>query len=48
MFIIRNLPLYLSESAHTWLEHLPKGRIQSWTDLQPVFMGNFHGTYAFP
>ena len=22
-FIIRNLPLYLADSAHTWLEHLP-------------------------
>jgi hypothetical protein len=28
-FIIRNLPLFLADSARTWLEHLPSNRIQS-------------------
>lgn len=28
-FIIRHLPRYLSNSARTWLEHLPKGKIRS-------------------
>ena len=26
-FIIRNLPLFLADSARTWLEHLPPNRI---------------------
>ena len=26
-FIIRNLPLFLADSAQTWLEHLPSNRI---------------------
>ena len=28
-FIIRNLPLFLADSARTWLEHLPNDRIQN-------------------
>jgi hypothetical protein len=47
-FIIRNLPLYLAESARTWLEHLPSDRIKDWEDLREVFVGNFQGTYAHP
>ena len=39
-FIIRNLPLFLADSARTWLEHLPSNRIQSWADLK-IFVGNF-------
>ena len=27
VFIIRNLPLYLTDSARTWLEHLPTDKI---------------------
>jgi hypothetical protein len=27
LFIIKNLPLYLNDSARTWLEHLPRGKI---------------------
>jgi len=39
-FIIRNLPLFLADSAQTWLEHLPPNWIQSWVDLK-IFVGNF-------
>jgi hypothetical protein len=48
LFIIKNLPLYLGDSARTWLEHLPRGKINDWTDLRRVFIGNFQGTYAHP
>jgi hypothetical protein len=27
IFMIRNLPLYLGDSARTWLEHLPCNKI---------------------
>jgi len=47
-FIIRNLPLYLADSARTWLEHLPANRIACWTDLREIFVGNFQGTYEHP
>ena len=45
-FIIHNLPLFLADSARTWLEHLPPNLIQSWANLKEIFMGNFQGTYA--
>ena len=44
-FIIRNLPLFLADSARTWLEHLTSDRIQSRADLKEIFVGNFQGTY---
>jgi hypothetical protein len=44
-FIIRNLPLFLANSTQTWLEHLPSDRIQNWSDLKEIFVGNFLGTY---
>jgi hypothetical protein len=44
-FIIRNLPLFLADTAGTWLEHLPTDQIQNWSDLKEVFVGNFQGTY---
>jgi hypothetical protein len=47
-FIIRNLPLFLADSARTWLEHLPPNRIQSWVDLKEIFVGNLQGTYTCP
>ena len=47
-FIIKNLPLHLTDSARTWLEHLPRGRIDSWAELRKAFIGNFQGTYARP
>ena len=40
-FIIYKLPLFLADSARTWLEHLPPYQIQSWTDLKEIFVGNF-------
>jgi hypothetical protein len=43
---MKNLPLYLGDSARTWLEHLPRDKIQDWTDLRQVFVGNFQGTYT--
>jgi hypothetical protein len=46
--IIRNLPLYLADSARTWLEHLPASQIHNWDDLVRTFVGNFQGTYVRP
>jgi hypothetical protein len=40
------LPLYLGDSARTWLEHLPHDKINDWTDLRRVFVSNFQGTYT--
>jgi hypothetical protein len=39
--IIRNLPVYLADSARTWLEHLPASQIHNWDDLVRTFVGNF-------
>ena len=47
-FIIRNLLLFLVDSARTWLEHLPSNRIQGWVDLKETFVGNFQCTYKRP
>jgi hypothetical protein len=44
--IIRNLPLFLSDTARAWLEHLPPGQISNWDDLVQAFAGNFQGTYV--
>ena len=41
LFIIKNLPLHLADSARTWLEHLPRERIDSWAQLRDAFVGNF-------
>jgi hypothetical protein len=46
--IIRNLPLFLSDTARAWLEHLPPGQISNWDDLVQAFTGNFQGTYMRP
>jgi hypothetical protein len=46
--IIRNLPLFLSDAARAWLEHLPPAQIFGWDDLVKAFAGNFHGTYVCP
>jgi hypothetical protein len=46
--IIRNLPLFLSDAARAWLEHLPPAQISDWDDLVKAFMGNFQGTYVRP
>jgi hypothetical protein len=46
--IIRNLPLFLSDAARAWLEHLPPAQISDWNDLVKAFAGNFQGTYVRP
>jgi hypothetical protein len=46
--IIRNLPLHLTDSARTWLEHLPPSQIHNWDDPVRTFMGNFQGTCVRP
>jgi hypothetical protein len=46
--IIRNLPLFLSDAARAWLEHLPPTQISGWDDLVKAFAGNFQGTYVRP
>jgi hypothetical protein len=46
--IIRNLPLFLSDAARAWLEHLPPVQTSNWDDLVKAFAGNFQGTYVRP
>jgi hypothetical protein len=46
--IICNLPLFLSDAARAWLEHLPPTQISNWDDLVKAFAGNFQGTYVRP
>jgi hypothetical protein len=46
--IIRNLPLFLSDAARAWLEHLPPAQISNWDNLVKAFAGNFQGTYVRP
>jgi hypothetical protein len=43
---IRNLPLFLSDNAQAWLEHLSPTHIHDWDDLVRVLRGNFQGTYV--
>jgi hypothetical protein len=45
---IRNLPIFLSDAARAWLEHLPPAQISDWDDLVKAFAGNFQGTYVRP
>jgi hypothetical protein len=46
--IIRNLPLFLSDAARAWLEHLPPAQISDRDDPIKSFTGNFQGTYVRP
>jgi hypothetical protein len=46
--IIHNLPMFLSDAARAWLEHLPPAQISNWDDLLKAFAGNFQGTYVRP
>jgi hypothetical protein len=48
ILIIRNLPLFLSDAARAWLEHLPPAQISDWDDLVKAFAGNFQGMYVHP
>jgi hypothetical protein len=38
---IQFLPIYLADSVRVWLDHLPKNAIDSWDDLQEIFIDNF-------
>jgi hypothetical protein len=46
--IICNLPLFLSDAARAWLEHLPPAQIFGWANLVKAFAGNFQGTCVRP
>jgi hypothetical protein len=46
--IIRNLPLHHTDSARTWLEHLPASQIHNWDDLVRTFVWNFQRMYVRP
>jgi hypothetical protein len=46
--ITHNLPLFESDSARAWLEHLPLAQIHDRDDLVRVLGGNFQGTYTLP
>jgi hypothetical protein len=46
--IIRNLPLFLFDTARAWMEHLPPGQISNWDDLVQAFVGNFQGLCVRP
>jgi hypothetical protein len=46
--IIRNLPVFLSDAARAWLEHLPLAQISNWDDLVKAFAGYFQGMYVRP
>jgi hypothetical protein len=46
--IIRNLPLFLSNAARAWLEHLPPAQISGWNYLVKAFAENFQDTYVRP
>jgi hypothetical protein len=46
--IIPNLPMFLSDTARAWLEHLPPAQISNWDDLVKAFADNFQGTYVRP
>jgi hypothetical protein len=47
LFIIQFLPIYLVDTARTWLDHLPKNLIYFWEDLKEIFTGNVQGTYVW-
>jgi hypothetical protein len=46
LFITQFFPIYLADSDWVWLDHLPINVIDSWDDLQEIFIGNFQGTYV--
>jgi hypothetical protein len=45
LFVTKNLPLYLGDSARILLEHLPRDKINDWIDLRRLFVENIQGTY---
>jgi hypothetical protein len=40
IFIIQFLPIYLTDTARAWLDHLSRNTIDSWEDLKETFTGN--------
>jgi hypothetical protein len=46
LFIIQFLPIYLADSARSWLDHLLRNVTDSWEDLWKIFTDNFKGTYV--
>jgi hypothetical protein len=46
LFSIVNLPLYLADSACTWLEHLPHDRIYIWAKLRVLTFLNLTTRFA--
>jgi hypothetical protein len=46
IFIIQFLPIYLTNTARAWLDHLPRNSIDCFEDLKEIFTGNFQGTYV--
>jgi hypothetical protein len=46
--MIKSISLYLADSTRAWLEHLPRGRINGWVQLQDAFVEHFQGSYAQP
>jgi hypothetical protein len=48
IFIIQFLPIYLANSARSWLDHLPRNVNDNWDDFWEIFTGNFQGTYVHP
>jgi hypothetical protein len=39
--IIRNLPLFLTDVARAWLEHLYPAQFSNWDNLVKAFASNF-------
>jgi hypothetical protein len=46
VFIIKFLPIYLTDTARAWPDHLSRNMIDSWEDLKDIFTVNFQGTYV--
>jgi Retrotransposon gag protein. len=42
------LPVALADSARNWLTSLPRGSIDSWSELRDHFIANFQGTFERP
>lgn len=45
-FVTQFIPIFLANSAMTWLEHLHDGDIIGWYDLQKFFINHFDGAYT--
>ena len=46
--MIHYLPLYLTDLARTWLNHLREGTIKCWADLKCEFCNHFEAAYTKP